>query len=164
MSDFIVKLEPEDEFNHIPDSSSNYNESMYFNVFDHRKKMGGWFRLGNRPNEGYAEMTCCLYLPDGRVGFMFGRPRIKNNDEYNAGGMVFKVLEPFKKLSISYSGKILMLDNPKQMVDPGEAFKSNPTVNCHIEIVILGISPMFGGETIRKDGASLDIDPEKSFS
>jgi hypothetical protein len=29
MSDFIVKLDPEDEFNHIPDSSSNYNESMY---------------------------------------------------------------------------------------------------------------------------------------
>ena len=57
MSDFIVKLDPEDEFNHIPDSSSNYNESMYFNVFDHGKKMGGWFRLGNRPNEGYAEMT-----------------------------------------------------------------------------------------------------------
>ena len=100
MSDFIVKLDPGDEFNHIPDSSSNYNESMYFNVFDHGKKMGGWFRLGNRPNEGYAEMTCCLYLPDGRVGFMFGRPRIKNNDEFNAGGMVFKVLEPFKKLTI----------------------------------------------------------------
>ena len=164
MSDFIVKLEPEDEFNHIPDSSSNYNESMYFNVFDHEKKMGGWFRLGNRPNEGYAEMPCCLYLPDGRVGFMFGRPRIKNNDEFNAGGMVFKVLEPFKKLTISYSGKILLLEDPKQMVDPSKAFKSNPTVNCDVQVEILGISPMFGGETVRKDGASLNIDPEKSFS
>ena len=30
--------------------------------------MGGWVRMGNRPNEGYAEMTVCLYLPDGRVG------------------------------------------------------------------------------------------------
>ena len=38
MSDFIIKLEPEDEFNHSPDSSSNYNESMYFNVFDHDTK------------------------------------------------------------------------------------------------------------------------------
>tara|TARA_B100001079_G_scaffold96606_1_gene82984 strand:- start:3985 stop:4464 length:480 start_codon:yes stop_codon:yes gene_type:complete len=159
MSDFIVKLDPEDEFNHIPDSSSNYNESMYFNVFDHDKKMGGWFRLGNRPNEGYAEMTCCLYLPDGRIGFMFGRPRIKNNDEFNAGGMAFKVLEPFKKLTISYSGKILLLTDPKQMVNPGKAFKSNPTVNCDVQVEILGISPMFGGETVRKDGASLDIDP-----
>ena len=33
--------------------------------------------MGNRPNEGYAEMTVCLYLPDGRVGFMFKRPHIE---------------------------------------------------------------------------------------
>ena len=29
---------------------------------------GGFVRLGNRANEGHAEMTTCLYLPDGRVG------------------------------------------------------------------------------------------------
>ena len=54
MIDIEIILEPQDEFNHEPDEASNYNESMYFNVFDHEKKMGGWFRLGNRPNEGYA--------------------------------------------------------------------------------------------------------------
>ncbi len=35
--------------------------------------------MGNRPNEGYAEMTVCLYLPDGRVGFMFKRPHIEGH-------------------------------------------------------------------------------------
>ena len=35
MSDIEIKLEPQDEFNHQPDEASNYNESMYFNVFDH---------------------------------------------------------------------------------------------------------------------------------
>ena len=95
MSEIEIRLEPHDEFNHKPDEASNYNESMYFNVFDHTKKMGGWFRLGNRPNEGYAEMTCCIYLPDGRIGFMFGRPEISTNDVFNAGGMKFEVLEPF---------------------------------------------------------------------
>ena len=105
MSEIIIKLEPEDEFNHTPDEVSNYNESMYFNVFDHSSKIGGWFRLGNRPNEGYAEMTCCLYLPDGKIGFMFGRPSIDSNELFNAGGMEFKVLEPFKKLAVSYTGR-----------------------------------------------------------
>ena len=95
MSKLKLRLTPEDEYNHRPDSSINYNESMYFNLFDPILKMGGWFRLGNRPNEGYAEMTCCLYLPDGRVGFMFGRPKIVNNEEFNAGGLCFKVIEPF---------------------------------------------------------------------
>ena len=88
MSDIEIKLEPQDEYNHVPDEATNYNESMYFNVFDHGKKMGGWFRLGNRVNEGYAEMTCCIYLPDGRIGFMFGRPEISTNEVFDAGGMI----------------------------------------------------------------------------
>jgi hypothetical protein len=43
----------------------NFNESMYFNVFDADRRTGGFFRLGNRPNEGSGEMTTCVYLPDG---------------------------------------------------------------------------------------------------
>ena len=39
MSDIEIKLEPQDEYNHEPDEASNYNESMYFNVFDHNKQM-----------------------------------------------------------------------------------------------------------------------------
>ena len=61
----ITRLLPEDEYTHTPDAASNYNESMYFNVFDHATQVGGWFRIGNRPNEGYAEMSVCLYLPGG---------------------------------------------------------------------------------------------------
>ena len=164
MSEIIIKLEPEDEFNHIPDEVTNYNESMYFNVFDHSSKIGGWFRLGNRPNEGYAEMTCCLYLPDGKIGFMFGRPSIDTNELFNAGGMEFKVLEPFKKLAVSYTGKLLILEDPKQMMDPAKAFKSNITQPCKVNIQIEGISPMFGGQAVHKDGSPLNSDPEKSFS
>jgi len=164
MSNVIIRLEPEDEYNHTPDEAKNYNESMYFNVFDHTSKMGGWFRLGNRPNEGYAEMTCCLYLPDGRIGFMYGKPKIENNDFFKAGGMSFEVIEPFKKLSIAYKGKLLILDEPKQMLEPGNAFKNNPTELCDVNIEIEGISPMFGGQAVNEDGSDLDSDPEKSFS
>jgi hypothetical protein len=164
MSKIIIKLDPEDEYNHEPDASSNYNESMYFNVFDHKQKMGGWFRLGNRANEGYAEMTCCLYLPDGRIGFMFGRPNIENNKEFNAGGMRFSVIEPFEELKVTYSGKLLILDNPKDMMNPSKAFRSNKSEQCSVEISIKGISPMFGGQPVQEDGSEIEIDPEKSFS
>jgi hypothetical protein len=164
MSDIEIKLEPQDEFNHQPDEASNYNESMYFNVFDHNKKMGGWFRLGNRPNEGYAEMTCCIYLPDGRIGFMFGRPEITTNEVFDAGGMKFEVIDPFKELKVHYKGKLLLLDNPKDMLNPSKAFKENSRVECEANINISGISPMFGGQAVRKDGKPLERDPEKSFS
>ena len=73
----------------------NFNESMYFNAFDPTARMGGFFRLGNRANEGAGEMTICLYLPDGRVAFMFGRPHVTTNDAFDAAGMRFEVVKPF---------------------------------------------------------------------
>ena len=77
----VTVLEPEDEYTHEPDEASNYNESMYLNAFDLDQQLGGWFRLGNRVNEGYAEMTVCVYLRDGRVGFVYARPQIDDNDK-----------------------------------------------------------------------------------
>ena len=88
-----VRLEPSDEYMHELGPESNFNESMYINCFDPDQQVGGWFRIGNRANEGYAEMTVCLYLPpeDGApgrsVGFMYKRPSIDNNDAFDAGGM-----------------------------------------------------------------------------
>ena len=64
---FKIKLEPEDDYMHPLEEAENFNESMYFNVFDRSRKIGGWFRLANRPNEGRGEMICCIYLPDGRI-------------------------------------------------------------------------------------------------
>src|SRR6266508_2709596 len=97
-----VRLEPQDEYMHELGPEPNFNESMYFNVFDPTNRVGGFFRLGNRANEGTAEMTCCLYLPDGRVGFMFKRPDIDDNDAFDAAGMRFAVQEPFKALSVDF--------------------------------------------------------------
>ena len=48
---FKTRLEPQDEYPHEPGEAKNYNESMYFNVFDPKTRAGGWFRIGNRPNE-----------------------------------------------------------------------------------------------------------------
>lgn len=161
---FKVRLEPQDEYTHTPDAASNYNESMYFNVFDPAAKIGGWFRLGNRPNEGHAEMTVCLYLPDGRVAFMYARPKIADNKAMNAGGMKIDVVEPFKRLKVAYEGKALLLSQPFDMAEPSTAFKNNPQVACKVELDYEGVSPMFGGETVREDGQPMNIDPEKSFA
>ena len=163
-SAFKVRLEPQDEYTHTPDAASNYNESMYFNVFDAAKKVGGWFRLGNRPNEGYAEMTTCLYLPDGRVAFMYAKPKIADNKALAAGGMKFEVVEPFKRLKVSYDGKAVLLKQPFDMAEPSRAFRDNPVLPCTVSLDYVGVSPMFGGETVRTDGRAMEIDPEKSFA
>ncbi len=157
-------LEPSDEYCHKPDDASNYNESMYFNVFDPLRKVGGWFRLGNRVNEGYAEMSTCIYLPDGRVAFMYGRPKIEDNRKMNAGGLRFEVVEPFEKLRVVYEGKTCHLERPLEMANPSKAFKSNPILPCSVELDYRGVAPMYGGRPVLADGSEIPIDPEKSFA
>jgi hypothetical protein len=160
----VTVLEPEDEYTHTPDEASNYNESMYLNAFDLKQEIGGWFRLGNRVNEGFAEMTVCIYLPGGRVGFVYARPEISSNDEMRAGGLHIDVVEPFKHLKVTYSGKVCVLDEPGQMADPRVAFKNNPWVECEVNLDYRGVSPMFGGKPQWDDGTELEIEAEKSFS
>ncbi|HXQ62373.1 MAG TPA: hypothetical protein VN796_08560 [Acidimicrobiales bacterium] len=124
----------------------NFNESMYFNVFDADKRLGGFFRLGNRANEGTGEMTACLYLPDGRVAFMFRRPAVTDNSAFDAAGMRFEVVEPFTELRVTYRGHVVLLDDPLEMSDPRAAFNGNPHVDCAVALTYRGRSAMFGGE------------------
>ena len=150
-----LRLDPTDEYLHPLEEASNFNESMYFNVVDPTVGVGGFFRLGNRPNEGRAEMTTCLYLPDGRVAFMFDRPAISGNEAFDAGGMRFAVVEPFRELSVSYDGRVVLLDDPLAMADPRTAFKENPWTECHADLTFRGISPMYGGEPVNDDGTPI---------
>ena len=143
-----VRLEPSDEYMHELGPESNFNESMYINCFDPSHRMGGWFRMGNRANEGYAEMTVCLYLPDGRVGFMYKRPPISGNDALDAGGLTWTMVRPFEELRVDYTGRVVVLDEPTQMADPKTAFTTNPAVDCEVHLTFTGQgrASMFGGE------------------
>ncbi len=156
-------LDPRDDFNHVPDDVSNYNESMYFSVFDREREIGGWYRLGNRVREGHAEMTCCWYLPGGRVAFMASRPRISSNDEMNAGGLRFEILAPFERHRVTYEGELCVLEHPEEMVDPGKAFRSNPHVPARMEIVHTDATACVGGEIVNEDGTPLPLDPDRGF-
>ncbi len=160
----ITVLEPSDEFCHEPDEATNYNESMYLNAFDLEQEVGGWFRLGNRVNEGYAEMTVCVYLPGGRVGFVYARPEITANTEMSAGGLTIDVVEPFEHLTVTYRGKVCLLDEPGQMAEPRVAFKENPWVECEIDLDFRGVSPMYGGRQVYDDGTEIEVEAEKSFA
>jgi hypothetical protein len=156
----MLRLDPSDEYTHRPEPVGNYNESMYFNAFDTKGRIGLWARIGNRPNEGHAEMSCCVYLPDGRVGFMFARPKISSNEALDAAGMRFDVLEPFKRLRVAYDGELLLMDDPRAMADPSAAFKRYPKRAALIELEFEGVSPMHGGEIVGLDGRPVTLDPE----
>jgi hypothetical protein len=150
----------QDDYTHSLGPESNFNESMYFNFFDRSKKAGGFLRLGNRANEGYAEMTTTLYMPDGSVLFQFKRADITHNDAMDAGGMRFEVIEPMQKLRTAYEGHAAHLREPEQMADPRTAFKNNPIKRVKVDLVHEGGGPAYGSS-----GGNRKIeDPEKEFA
>ncbi len=108
--------------------------------------MGGWMRLGNRVNEGYAELSVCLYLPDGRVACQFQRPQIESNDGFEAGGLRYAVKEPFEAMEMVYEGELLVLDDPEDLRDPKKMFDTAPRVDGAVSFDIRGVSPVHGGE------------------
>ena len=159
-----IRLEPADEFTHPVEAARNYNESVYLNLFDPAQRMGGWFRVGNRPNEGHAEVSRCVYLPQGSVGFLYSRPEIQSNDAFAAGGLKLEILEPFRSFRLTYDGQLCLLENPSEMADPRRAFERNPLVDCAVDLDCFGVSPMYGGERVQADGSRIEIEAEKSFA
>jgi hypothetical protein len=144
MSNFLMR--PEDELMHLPDASSNFNESVYTNGFNTASPVGGWMRLGNRVNEGYAELSVCLYLPDGRIACQFQRPPISSNDRFDAGGIVYTVIEPLKKVSMAFDGELIIVDDPEKLREPQALFATGPRLPGHVSWIHEAESPIHGGQ------------------
>lgn len=160
MAKIIGNLAPEDDYTHPLGSEPNFNESMYFNFFDSDKKMGGFVRLGNRANEGRAEMTVALYRPDGSALFMFKRAEIENNEAFDAGGLKFEVIDPAQKLRTTYRGSVLDLSEPRVLTDPRAAFTQNPAKKIELDLVHDAVGAMYGGS---KDSDESKRDAEQQF-
>ncbi len=124
---------------------------MYFNFFDHERQVGGFVRIGNRANEGRAELTVTLYMPDGSVLFTFKRPQIENNEAFDCGGLRFEVLEPGQTLRSVYEGKVLSLRDPRAMSDPGKAFAESPKRRVSLDLEHDAVGPMYGGSADKRD-------------
>jgi hypothetical protein len=154
---------PEDDRMHPNTGEGNFNESAYFNFYDPAERLGGFVRLGNRPNEGYAEMTLCLYLPDGRVAFMFKRPKIEDNGRHDAGGMRFVTRTPMQEHEIAYEGSCLLLARPLDLLDPKAAFTAGPYGRAAVALRYDALSDVHGGEPrVERDGVWVSVPVEKT--
>jgi len=161
MAKIIGSVVAEDDYTHELGPEPNFNESMYFNFFDPEQSIGGFVRLGNRANEGQAEMTVCIYLEDGRVLFAFKRAEISHNDAFDAGGLKFEVIEPSERLRTVYKGGVIELDNPKALSDPGKAFKNSPRRRITLDLEHVACGPMYGES---KNKHESERDAEKQFA
>src|SRR6267142_2531528 len=74
MAKIVGNVRPEDDYTHPLGPETNFNESVYFNFFDREQRRGGFVRIGNRANEGYAELTVIVYDPEGSALFNYKCP------------------------------------------------------------------------------------------
>ena len=146
MADY--RLSKDDEYPHAAGAEKNFNESVYVNGFDLERKFGGWMRIGNRVNEGHAEAQVCLYLPNGQIACQFQRPDISSNAAFAAGGQAYEVHEPFQSVSMSYTGNVMVLDDPELLRNPRDLFGSAPKAAAEIRFDLTASSPVHGGEPV----------------
>ncbi len=153
MVKIVGNVKPEDDYTHPLGPESNFNESVYFNFFDRDNNRGGFIRMGNRANEGYAEMTVIVYNSDGSVFFNYKKPDISDNDGWNAGGASIEIITPGgEEIRTRYQGSALYMANPSDMKDPGKAFKSNPFRKLDLDLTHYGVGPIFGHVGQEGDG------------
>lgn len=143
MAKLIGGVTLEDEGTHPATDDQYFSENMLFTFFADDGSHGGLVRIGNRVNEGYAEVTFLIFLPDGRALFRFHRPQIQGNEGFNAAGMEFVVVEPSEKVVTRYSGEAFLLEKPGLLSDPKHAFTTSPTVDVEFDVVHRGLSAMF---------------------
>ena len=144
MPKIIGNITGDDDYTHPLGPESNFNESVYFNYFNRDADRGGFIRIGNRANEGYAEMTVIVYNPDGSAMFNYKKPEISSNDGWDAGGVKVDVLVPGEKIRTRYQGSAVFLEDPRAMADPGRAFKDNPFKKLQIDLEHQGVGPLYG--------------------
>lgn len=144
MVTIVGNVKPEDDYTHPLGPEENFNESVYFNFFDREQQMGGFLRIGNRANEGHAEMTVIVYQPDGSALFNYKRPQITTNDGWDAGGLKVEVLVPGEKIRTTYTGSVVFLADPREMREPGVAFKENPHKKVTLDLVHEGVGAIYG--------------------
>ncbi|MGI8926567.1 MAG: DUF7064 domain-containing protein [Tepidiformaceae bacterium] len=144
MVNIVGNVKPEDDYTHPLGPEENFNESVYFNFFDPGKNMGGFLRIGNRANEGHAEMTVIVYLPGGAALFNYKRPQITNNNGWDAGGLKVDVLVPGERIRTTYDGSVVYLADPRDMREPSVAFKENPHRRLKLDLVHEGCGPIYG--------------------
>lgn len=142
----VFRFSPQDEFPHPPGAERNFNESVYLNAFDLKSGIGGWMRIGNRPNEGYAELSICFYLAGGAIACRFQRVGLIGNSMFSAEGLTMGVRPQSGAVGAQFEGELYLLEDPAVLRDPKNAFSKAKLIRCEFDWQAVGESPIHGGE------------------
>lgn len=135
----------EDDYLHEVQPASNFSETnlfYYAGKTSAGKTVGGIIRVGNKPNEGYAEGTVLYFPGDGSALFQYERPEISDNASWKVSGWDLNVVTPGGiEFNSNYKGKALYLKDSRQLANPKVAYQQ-PKVDLALNLNHFGKSPM----------------------
>ncbi|MEY9211781.1 hypothetical protein NI17_008775 [Thermobifida halotolerans] len=134
----------EDEYMHEPTDHPQFNESAYYNFVDGNSGFAVLIRMGNRVNEGHSEVTVLIYLPGGAAAIRFDRAPIDSNDRFEAAGLKFEVVEPLKKMKVTFDSTAHLLKAGTDLENPKRAFTTSPVVPVSLELHYDNVIPVYG--------------------
>jgi hypothetical protein len=134
----------DDEYMHEPTDHPQFNESAYYNFVDADSGFAVLIRMGNRVNEGHAEVTVLVYLPGGRAAIRFDKAPIASNDAFEAAGLKFEVLEPLQRMGVTFEGTAYLLSEGTALENPKQAFTESPVVPLRLSLRYDNVVPVYG--------------------
>ena len=138
-------LDEKDEFNHPFGSDRLWNESYYFNFFEHRTGLGGFTRIGILPNQKVLVGILVLYSPDGAALLFKNDPPISENpDNLETGPLVYKRVVPGKDWRISFQGGMVRVPEPRKLLQRETIVPESVEMpEVTLELDFQGVSPIF---------------------
>jgi hypothetical protein len=133
-----------DELMHEVTADAQFNESMYFNLVDTASGNSILLRMGNRVNEGFAEVTVLVYRPGGAAAFHFERAPIKDNTRFDAAGLRFNVVKPLDEMQVDYAGPVHLLRDGRDLADPKTALASSPEKTLELNLTYINLVAVYG--------------------
>ena len=119
-----------------------YNDSHYFNFFDHDHRIGAFTRIGKLANRNASIGLFFLYPGEGEV-LVFAQSEWIPRDlaDLRSGAMRYEIVEPLKVLRIVNRAKYLRLTNPRDWIDPAglcRRVKDEDFVDVDVDVTFTG--------------------------
>jgi hypothetical protein len=119
-----------------------YNDSHYFNFFDHDHAMGAFTRIGKLANRNASIGLFFIYLREGQAFFFAQSEHIPRDlTDLRSGPLRYEILKPLEALRIVNRARFLRLENPRDWIDPvglSRRVKDDDFVDVDVDITFRG--------------------------
>jgi len=96
-----------------------YNDSHYFNFFDHDQGIGAFTRIGKLANRNASVGLFFIYLREGPAFILAQSEHIPRDlTDLRSGPIRYEIVKPLEELRIVSRAKFLRLENPRDWIDP----------------------------------------------